>query len=64
MNIFSAGQVAELLGVKRDALQAAHRSGLAEPALRAGRRRIYTEDDVSAARRFFLARGVAIGDSP
>jgi DNA-binding transcriptional MerR regulator len=57
MRIYSCGDVAELLGVHRDAVQAAIRAGAPEASLKAAGKRIFTEQDLAAIRRWFLANG-------
>lgn len=55
--LFVTADVSRLLGVSIDRLIRAHRNGrLPEPA-RAGHHRVYTPQDVEAAKKFFLDTG-------
>lgn len=55
--LFVTAEVSRLLGVSIDRLIRAHRNGrLPEPA-RAGHHRVYTPQDVEAAKRFFFDTG-------
>ena len=57
MQIFSCGQVAEMLGVHRDAIQAAIRAGAPEASMKVANKRIFTEVDALAIRRWFVSNG-------
>ncbi len=57
MQMFSAGQVASYLGIHRDVLQAAIRSGAPEASFTIGNRRAFTKHDVEALYRWFQAHG-------
>ena len=57
MRIFSCGQVAELLGVHRDAIQGGIRAGAPEASLKVANKRVFTEDDVAALQRWFKMQG-------
>ena len=57
MRIFSCGQVAEMLGVHRDAIQAGIRAGAPEASMKVANKRIFTEADVMAIRRWFISNG-------
>lgn len=55
--LFVTAEVSRLLGVSIDRINRAHRNGrLPEPA-RAGHHRVYTPQDVEAAKRFFSDAG-------
>lgn len=57
MRIFSCGQVAEMFGVHRDAIQAGIRAGAPEASMKVANKRIFTEEDVLAMRRWFISNG-------
>ena len=57
MEILSTGEVAKRLGVSRDSLLAALRSGAPEPkAPRIGGRRIFGESDIARLKAWFAQR--------
>ena len=60
MRVFSSGQVATIFGISRDDIQSAIRSGAPDASLKAAGKRIFTENDVSALRRWFQARGRSV----
>jgi predicted transcriptional regulator len=62
MRIYSCGDVAEYLGVHRDAVQAAIRAGAPEASLKVAGKRVFTEEDMAAVRRWFLANGRRVKD--
>ena len=62
MTVFSSGPVARMLGVERDDIQSAFRSGAPEPSVRVAGKRVFSEDDVLALRRWFQARGKRVND--
>lgn len=58
MTIFSSGDVANVLGIKRDRLAAAIlRCGCPDASLRIGGKRVFTPADIAAIRRWYQARG-------
>lgn len=57
MNLYSAGQTADLLGVHRDAIQAGIRAGAPEATFRVANKRCFTQEDILALRRWFQAQG-------
>jgi len=56
VKLFSSGEAAGCLGVSRDDLDNAVRAGLEAPR-KVGRRRVWMEDDIARARRWFTAKG-------
>lgn len=54
---YSSGEAAEALGISRDALLTAFRSGAREPSSRVGGRRLYSEADLRAVSEWFQKRG-------
>ena len=57
MEILSTGEAAKRLGVSRDSLLAALRSGAPEPeAPRIGGRRIFSESDIARLEAWFAPR--------
>lgn len=62
MRVFSSGELANLLGVHRDAVQVAIRAGAPDSTLRAGRKRIFTEADAVAMRRWFVNNGRKVNE--
>lgn len=57
MRIFSCGQVAEMLGVHRDTIQAGIRAGAPEASMKVANKRIFTEEDVQRLRLWFVTNG-------
>jgi DNA-binding transcriptional MerR regulator len=64
MRIFSCGQVAEMFGVHRDAIQSGIRAGAPEASLRVAGKRGFSENDILALRRWFQARGKDVKEVP
>ena len=52
----STGEAAQSLGITRDQLLWALRTGAPKPTVRAGGRRVFTEEDVRRLRQWFAAR--------
>ena len=59
--LFSTGEAASHLGISRDALVAALRSGAPEPPTRLAGRRVFGKTDIAHLRRWFGARGRFVG---
>lgn len=56
--LLSIGETAAYLGLSRDAVTFALRSGAPEPETpRVGNRRVFSKDDVERLREWFIARG-------
>ena len=59
MRIYSSGEVAKKLGVSRDSLFGALKSGAPDTAHRLGGRRVFTEAEVERLAEWYKAREMA-----
>ena len=62
MTVFSSGPVAKMLGVERDDIQSAFRSGAPEPNLRVAGKRVFTINDVQRLRLWFISNGRKVNE--